>query len=226
MTTTIEGYLPLPKESFIQTEWLGPEGGLDDISPRWQGYTAHLPDRGETILYPLRESNFGRILPHIYAEDMHSRGTNQGHDDPLSRLNLMVNSLFELNGGIDFDKPTNDFQSLLNILTENEYSQEPELSTKLLEVFAGYKEIRERQKVKIARGLTRTAKLHELYVVAYDATDKDSDPLLTGRLSGVVNVRKGDKMNYRLVVSDTEGNEGLLPPLFSVPGGVCAPAAG
>lgn len=60
-------YVPLPKESFISAEWLGPDEGLEDVAPRWQGYSANLPNRGVTTLYPLSVSSYGPVC-RIYTQ--------------------------------------------------------------------------------------------------------------------------------------------------------------
>lgn len=216
-------YSILPKESFVTADWLGPDGSLEDVSPRWQGYSVDLPDRGATTLYPLRENNFGAVLPHIYAERM-----RRDRNDPLTRVNLHVNMLYELNGSVDWDYPTDHFQGLLRDLSGSPYDEQPELATKLEEVFACYKDIREVQRIKVASGLSHAIRNAELYVVAADSADwrtPSEGSLYTARLSSIVNVREGNRMNYGIVARDFEGNEGFLPQTFHVPGGVSAPAA-
>ncbi|MEO6761437.1 MAG: hypothetical protein ABI220_03605 [Candidatus Saccharimonadales bacterium] len=189
--------------------------------------SADIPDRGPTTLYPLRESNFGSILPHIYAERMR-RQDGQNRDGAFTQVNLCINRLYEMNGSVDGDYSTEHFQSLLRDLRVSPYSEQPELTAKLEEVFTGYKDIREAQRIKAARKLSQTIGRAELYIVAADSADwrtPRKGNLYAARLSRIVNVRSGNRMNYGIVARDFEGNEGFLPQTFHVPGGASARAA-
>ena len=218
----------LPKENFISANFLGPDQVFEDVRPRWQGYEAELPERGLTALYPLREDSFGGILPHIYAEKMR-RQDGRNKKGALSMVNLHVNMMYEHNGSVDNDYPTESFLSLSRYLREEPYSDRPELAAQVGEAFELFKDVREAQRIKVAAALSKTVGRNELYVVSADTTEwrtPDAErKLYAARLAGFVNIRRGHRMNYSVVVSDTDGNRGYLPSTFYVPAGVCAPAA-
>jgi len=227
MAEIAQEYSPLLKEEFMRAEPLGLEQGLAGISPRWQGWSVDLPDSGLTSLYPLRENNYGIVLPHIYAERM-LRAEKAKRADPLSDINRLVNFMYELNGSVDSDDPTFYFSSLLRTLDEDPYTEKPELAASLARVFDEYKAMREAQRQKVAQGLSHTIGQCELFVVASDwADERSSDgekPFYTARLTQIVNVRDNNKMNFKLIVSDKGGRKGLMPEGFSVIAGVSAPA--
>jgi hypothetical protein len=215
-------YRPLPKKSFMSAEWLGRGGILPGVWPRYQGYRVDLPEQGPTTLYPLRQDNFGAILPHIYAEQM-----RQNENDDLSYLHRTVNYMYDdLEEYEDLDRATQNFRSLIKKLKKEPYSDEPDLARSVKEVFGRYKDIREAKRSKVAWGLSKVINEKELYIVASDL-EKDFDenqPLKAARITKIINYRHGSEMWYELVVSSKSGREGLLPVSFAVPTGVCAPA--
>jgi hypothetical protein len=218
----------LPKENFIAATFLGPDQLFEDVRPRWQGYEAELTERGLTALYPLREDNCGGILPHIYAEKMR-RQDGRNKKGALSMVHLHVNMIYAHNGSVDNDYPTENFMSLLTHLSQDPYSERPELAAQVGETFELFKDVREAQRTKIAAALSKTIGRNELYVVSADTTEwrtpDEERNLYVARLTGIVNIRRNPRMYYKIVVRGTDGREGFLPSTFYVPGGVSAPAA-
>lgn len=224
----MSNFEPLLKENFITANLLEQDRVFEDVPPRWQGYEADLPERGLTTLYPLRIDNFGGILPHVYAEKMR-RQDGRNKNGALSMAHLCVNMIYDYNGSVDNDYPTEDFLSLSRYLRDSPYSERPELAAQVGEAFELFKDLREAQRSKVAKGLSKTIARNELYVVAADRTDwrtpDKEQTLYAARLTGVVNIRQDHRMNYGVVVRGNDGNEGYLPSTFYVPGGVSAPAA-
>lgn len=219
-------FAPLSKENLVQARWLGPGKSVSGVSARAQGYEVSLPDQGRTILYPLRDGSYGRILPHIYEKRLLEEGGF--YEGSLGHVHTLVSQLYELNGNLDLDAPTQQFKNLISTLNTKPYSNRPKDHTSLVRIFESYKDMREKKHEKVAEALTRTIRGADLYVVADDIKDQ-RDPsrgsLYAMHLSGIVTIRDDSRMNYQPVVADFAGNKGFLPEGFEVVAGVSAPAA-
>lgn len=227
MSESPEEYPFLAKENFMPARWIRQSYDPYEISPHWRGYVAHLPELGDTTLYPLRQFNFGPIMPHIYSENMHHE--TDADYSTLNGVHMHVNRMFEPNGGYDHDWATSDFRSLIKALQGDWYRDKPELAKGLQEVFDKYKEMREEQRRKIATNLSHTISKHELFVVATDQSNhervRNNSNLYAAQLDRIVNVRSDHDMTYKIVVSDSNGEQGFLPESFHVPAGVNAKAS-
>lgn len=220
---------PLPKDVFLPAAWAATreDGRMTLSSVNWMATVITPPDGIQRVLHPLRVKQpsprqQGRILPHIYAQEMHDherRKTACG----LTKLQADVIRLFGPNTGQGNTNSAALYRELRNTIQDTDVALGREFDA----LYNQFTRKREAQHRQVARHLSKLIGERELYIVCRDTDaihgSDDDVPLFAAPLGRIAHLTQRVDTGYQPVVYGVNCEVGLLPESFRSLAGVHAP---